>query len=404
MPPESHVQRRGFVAVALSLVACEAPREPVYDPEPFLGEAFPDRARPLEWPDGPAGVVTDSLADTLSFVDLTTGELFDQRPVGRNPVDVDGPHHVAIAREREELFIALSYPVVGAGGPHAGHGESAKPGWVQRISLRDARVLGQVRVDPNPGDLALSEDGSRLVVSHFDLAKAVAAGDDVSAARANLAVVDVGEIELSGSRPARRVPACAAPHGMALLGAGATHAFVACYGEDRLARVDLSGEVAPELFDLGPGVVFGAPSYGPYAVALSPDASLLVVSNLISKDLRFFLPAVNEFDLSRTLKIPGGGAPMFPAFTPDGRELVVPFQSPDAIVRFDVLTGEVLRARPFEVDECQRPHEVELVGEEIVVVCEGLPDASGRVLRLDPTFTLLSTTEVGRFPDAIALR
>lgn len=386
------------------LLGCDGGAEPILDPEPYVGDAFPERTPALEWPVGPAGVVTDSLSDTLSFVDLSTGALFDQRPVGRDPIDIDGPHHVAVAPEREELYVALSYPVVGAGGPHAGHGESARSGWVQRISLRDARVLGQVRVDPNPGDLAVSADGSRLVVSHFDLAKAVAAGDDVLAARANLAVLDVGKIELSGSRPARLVPACAAPHGMALVGAGATHAFVACYGEDRLAWVDLSGDVAPELFDLGPGVVFGAPSYGPYAVTLSPDGTLLVVSNLVSKDLRFFLTSSRTFDLGRTLKIPGGGAPMFPAFTADGSELVVPLQSPDAIARFDMLTGEQLAARSFAGDECTRPHEVELVGEEIVVVCEGLPDTRGRVVRLDAELTIVSSTEVGRFPDAISVR
>lgn len=397
---------RPTLALALLLSGCVA-AETTYEPEPYDGDAYPNRRAPIAWPDGPAGIVTDSLSDTISFVDVATGQRFDHRPVGRDPVDLDGPHHVAASIDRGEFFIALSYPAVAALGPHAGHGESSRFGWVQRLSLEDGRILGEVRVDANPGDIALSADGSRVVVSHFDLAKAVEAGTDVKIARASLAVLDADEVLATGSPSPRRISTCAAPHALALLGPSGDRAIVACYAEDRLAIVDLEHEGsdagAVELVDVGPGVVFGAPSYGPYALALSPDEALVVVSNTVSKDLRLFDVEARAFDLERTFTIPGGGAPMFAAFDAGGRELVVAVQAPDAVVRFDLETLEQLSARPFQGEECPFPHDVEIVDGDVLVVCEGDKTAPGKVVKLSAELTLLSSTPVGIFPDAVAV-
>jgi DNA-binding beta-propeller fold protein YncE len=273
---------------------------------------------------------------------------------------------------------------------------------VQRLSLGDLSVTGQVRVDTNPGDIVVSEDGRRVVVSHFDLTKATAAGADVTSARATLAVLDPDTLALTGSPAPRFVEVCAAPHGVALSRPDGALAFVACYGEDAVAVVDLSsGEVTR--VPVGPGTIFGTVSYGPYASVLSPDGARVVVTNLASRDLRMF--DVEARTMEATPPIVLRGAPYFPAWSEDGATLWVPVQAPDALVRIDLRTGDTLE-RPLGEDEgCELPHQVVPLGEgRLAVVCEGDHEAPGTVLFVDAT-TLETTvsTEVGVFPDSLTV-
>jgi YVTN family beta-propeller protein len=169
------VLRRRALASSLLvsvLPACaDAPIEHRYDP--YVGEAYPDRRTPVAIPPGGLGVVTDSYSDTLSLLDLGTGKTLGSVPVGRDPVGLDGPHHVTVDPSGGFVYIGLSYPAIATGGPHGSHGSSLQYGYVQKLALDDFRILGQVRVDSNPGDIASSEDGKRVVVSHFDLQRAI---------------------------------------------------------------------------------------------------------------------------------------------------------------------------------------------------------------------------------------
>ena len=78
------------------------------------------------------------------------------------------------------------------------------------------RAEKKVRVDANPGDIVLSEDGKRLVVSHFDLQRAIENPGDLAAARSTLAVIDPDTMALSGSPAPTRIPLCIAAHGVVL--------------------------------------------------------------------------------------------------------------------------------------------------------------------------------------------
>jgi YVTN family beta-propeller protein len=389
-----------LACVALACACAPATEERFVD-EPYEGEAYPDKLAPLVWPSGPAALVTDSLSDTVSVVDLATGARTDVRPVGRNPVDLDGPHHITIDASRGEAFIALSYPVTTAKGPHAEHGSAVVPGFVQRLSLRDLRPLGQVRVESNPGDIVLSADGSRLVVSHFDLERALENPTDLEAARASLAVIDASSVVPSGSPRPTFVPTCVAPHGIALAGETGSTAFVACYGEDRLAVVDLDASPAQvELVDVGPGVSgFGAPIYGPYVATLAPDGATLLVSNTASRDVRFFDVASRSFDFERTIATEG--APYFPAFDASGRYLAIPTQAPDGLVVVDLEGSEPARSRSFAAEECDRPHAVIAEAGGWALVCEGDRKEPGAVLRLDASLATIARGLVGLYPDAI---
>ncbi|MFO0550535.1 MAG: YncE family protein [Polyangiaceae bacterium] len=397
---------RAAALFALAGVACTP--DPIIEENylPYEGEAYPDRVEPIAYPDGEVALVTDSYSDTVSVIDLATGERIAVRPVGRNPVDLDGPHHITMSSNDPEFaYIGLSYPLVGATGPHAAHGSSQQIGYVQKLRTSDLSIVGQVRVDRNPGDILISADGSRLVTSHFDLLRATQNPDDIQAARSTVALVDPTTLAPTGSPIPRLITVCVAPHGLAMTAPSGDRLYVACYGEDKIARVDLSATDTPvELFDVGPGVSgFGSPIYGPYVATLSPDDRWVVVSDTVSKDLRFFDTETDTFDDSKTVVMLG--APYFPVFSPDGSKLAVVTQQPDSLVVVDLDGVEPNQVRTFTGDECELPHIVTLqAAGGYAVVCEGDKKTAGQVIQLDDSLDIVKTTPVGVYPDAILLR
>lgn len=387
-----------FVALALGLGCTPDPNVDV-EVDPYEGTAYPDRVAPIAYPTGPAALVTDSYSDSISVLDLTSGARIDHRVVGRNPVDLDGPHHIAVDEKAGFAYIGLSYPSSKAVGPHASHGSATAPGYIQKLSLVDMSVVGQVRVDSNPGDIALSADGKRVVTSHFDLLRATNNPTDLDKARATVAVADAASIELSGSPSPKLIKTCVAPHGMAMIDPSGSPLFVACYGEDKIAIVDLDTE-AVEYVDVGPNVSgFGSPIYGPYALTLLPDGHTLVASSTASKDVRFFDTDTKTMDLART--VPLLGAPYFPTVALDGTHLVVPTQQPDALVVIDLDGQDETTTRNFTGDECVLPHVIVTLEEGYALVCEGDKKTPGKVLLLDADLDVTSTADVGVYPDGI---
>lgn len=398
-----------LAVLGLALAGCDG-SEPVteYNYAPYEGDAYPERTEPVAVPAGGMGVVSDSLSDTLSLVDLASGQRIGSFPVGRNPVDVDGPHHVALDPAGGFVYVALSYPVVGASGPHATHGSSARPGYAQKLSLDDFRVLGQVRIDNNPGDIVLSKDRKRLVTSHFDLQlalkQAVEDPKDIEAARATLAVIDPATIAETASPAPQRIRVCVAPHAVLLSEPDAATAYVACYGEDVLAVVQLDDPAAEvKRVPVGPGASGfpGEPSYGPYSATRSPTGALIAIGNTVSKDVRFFDVATESMLAEKTFST--FGAPFFAGWSPDGTKLYIPTQQPDSLVVVDVAAGTEIATRDFGPGECERPHVVEMRdASTLLLVCEGDHVGTGKVLRLDTTtLETLSSADVGVYPDAI---
>jgi YVTN family beta-propeller protein len=325
-------------------------------------------------------------------------------PVGRDPVSLDGPHHVAVSPSGDAVFIALSYPVVGLTGPHASHGSSQRSGYAQKLAGDDLAPLGQVRVDTNPGEIVLSEDGTRLVTSHFDLQRALQNLGDIEAARATIAVIDPAQMLLQGSPSAVRIPTCVAPHGMVLSRPDGATAYVACYGEDAIAVVDLAGSAVTSRVPVGANAQgFGDPVYGPYSLVESPDGGLLAIGNTVSKDVRFFDVATGKMQEGAVLST--FGAPYFPAWFPDGSKILVPTQGPDAAVVFDVATQMEVVHRDFAGDDCLLPHvAVAMKDGTFALVCEGDHEAPGKVIWLDPdTLETVRSATVGVYPDAIAV-
>jgi len=397
------------VCAALATPACTRSDSGPRTYKPYTGPpVYPERRAPLPPVEGDLGLVSNAGSDTVTAIDIARGEVLATLPVGRDPVDLDGPHHIALDRVRGFAYVALSYPATAAAsGPHASHGGSARLGVVQKLRLSDLRVVGEARVDPNPGDIVLSDDGRRLVVTHFDLTRATAKGLEPAARRATLAVLDPETLSLTGSPEPVKVPVCAAPHGLALSRPGGDLAFVACYGDDAIAVLDLRDPAAaPVRVPLGPAAQSApsAPVYGPYSAALSPSGRELLVADLDSKDLRVVDVATRA---PTGLVFPTQGAPYFPAWSEDGAELFVPTQAPDGVRVLDARTGAVKRQRAFDPSECMSPHEAVLGADAtaVWVVCEGDRKKPSVVLSLDrATLATRRSVGVGVYPDRLIVR
>ncbi len=401
-----------FALCAAALAGCG---EEVTRYAPLDASAWDAPAASWEVPDGGAagyGFVSNSLMNSVSVLDLASRRTIATLPVGVVPLTENGPHHLAIDRAANAIFMPLSMPPAAIpSGPHAAHGSSTRPGVLIKRALDDFRLLGRVDVDANPGDMLLSPDRRRIFVSHFDLVRAQNNINNREAQRSNLLVVDARTMERTLS-----IPVCVAAHGMVVSPDGNT-VYMACYGDDALGVVSLA--TTPPTVRLVPingqlSTTPTSPTYGPYAVTPSPDGSTVWVSCsppdpsagnrglLIAFDTR-----TGAFDTARVTRSLIG-TPLFGAYSPDGATMVIPLQGRDALAR--VTTSAPLRVMeqvPVSSAECVLPHQVSLGPDgRYYLVCEGVHDRirqeRGSVLALSPDdLSVVARYEVGVFPDAI---
>src|SRR4051794_23093012 len=72
---------------------------------PYAGPpAFATPRTPITMPPGDVAIVTNSGSDSISIVDLDGRSIVTTFPVGRDPLAVDGPHHIAVDPERRFAY------------------------------------------------------------------------------------------------------------------------------------------------------------------------------------------------------------------------------------------------------------------------------------------------------------
>ena len=365
--------------------------------------------RQLLPPGGHWFVTSDAYDDTLTFLDADTLALVARIPVGLSPAELEGLHHVVLSPDGQFLYTGVAENVPNSGtGPHGSHGDGSEPGYVLKIRLADARLVGSVRVDRNPGDLVLSPDGTTLWVSHFDVKRildVVQAGGPEEDKNSAIATIDTETMTLR-----ELVDVCPAEHGMTL-SPDAETIYMACYGSDRLAVVDVSAPgLSHTLVPLGasPQVLPATLAYGPYAVTVDPDEETVWVSCWESEDIRAFDTVSGTIDPAREIDTPGS-LPGFggrtsqqvvfarqssdPGF-PDDRVVVVQSGGAPAFVEHVVDPGECTAAHQAIPDPTRAG--------KALVVCEGNHATPGTLVRIDlVTGAVEETAEVGIFPDAV---
>lgn len=351
-----------------------------------------------------AAYITNNGSDTISVLDRD-GDAVTHVPVDLEPDEHEAPHHLAVDGATRTMFVALAFPPEPAKkkrDPHGAHGGASDPGRVARLGLDNLSVTKEVDVDENPGDVVLTHDHARVLVTHFDMKRAmdVAAkgGASPSTMFARLVVLDAKTMKSLGERAV-----CTAPHGVVTTKDDRT-AFVACYGSDEIAIVDLAADGFPtSRIPLGASQgVPGVPRYGPYSTTLSPDESIVVVADLEGQDVRVFDRAKKQFVAERT--VPLAAKAFMPAFI-DAKTILVPTQAPDGLVRVDVEQGKVTGRGVLTKAACALPHVVKVDrGGRIFLVCEGDHTAPGSVVELDrESLAVKKRWQVGVYPDGIAL-
>jgi DNA-binding beta-propeller fold protein YncE len=366
------------------------------------GQPYASTRAPLVLPPGEVGFLSNAYSDTIDVFRMAPLERLASYPVGRVPIDIDGASHLALDKAGGAIYLALPYPQVGAStGPHAEHSSSVRAGYIQKLSVAEFRDLGSVRVDENPADMALSDDGRRLVATHFDLTRATSKGLPPEERKGALVTIDTARHFTNTDIAAPRLRVCRAPHGVVLSPGNGQFAFVACYSDDTIAKVNLdTKEIALQALGPAPNES-DTPNIGPYALALSNTASRLAVASTESKDVRI----IDAGSLASVgAPIPVGAAAYFPAWSKDETRIFVPTQSPDAVLVLDVAKGQIAAQRSFTQAECERPHSVRVSndGNRVFVVCEGDRKKNGALLVLDArTLETAARQVTGVYPDRI---
>jgi DNA-binding beta-propeller fold protein YncE len=156
--------------------------------------------------------VLSEAADTISLVRFGPSGARVERevPTGDMPTDIDGPHGIAVSRDKQFYYVSL------------GHGRPFGSVW--KYSAKDDRVLGKTTLGFFPATMDLSADGSLLYVVNFNLH-----GDMVPSSVSVVATDPMLEVA--------RIQTCVMPHGSRLNPQGTKH-YSACMMDDMLVEID----------------------------------------------------------------------------------------------------------------------------------------------------------------------
>lgn len=360
--------------------------------EPF-DEAFPSRRRQIDSTGVTLGYVANELSDSISVLDLDRNTEIARMPVGVDPVELDGPRNILLARERGVAYVMLGYPLRTS--PTHDEGSSEEhPGFVQVLALADLAPVAVLDLQAHPSALALSEDAGELAVLYRDSTEAGVQGT-LERNDADVLFVDLDSLGAAPSPMMRQTPICIVP--VAALYGKSGRLYVACSGEDTVVVMD------PDL-----GTVVESLSVGetraeqPGALALDSSGSRLVVSNRVTRESVVFRVGEPSIVVNRTI-LPG--VPGRAAWLGED-EYVVPVRDPAGVVVVGASDGVIRRQSSFDESDCSVPTSATALPDgRAFLVCTGDGYEDGHIAELDPTTLALERSiAVGRQPDGLEVR
>jgi len=156
--------------------------------------------------------VLSEAADKISLVRFgPDGARVEQQiEIGDMPVDLDGPHGIAVSADRQFYYVSIAH-----GRPY---------GSVWKYSTKDNSFIGKTSLGHFPATLDVTPDGNFLFVVNFNLH-----GDMVPSTVSVVSTQTMTEVA--------RIKTCTMPHGSRLNAAG-TKQYSACMMDDMLVEID----------------------------------------------------------------------------------------------------------------------------------------------------------------------
>lgn len=250
--------------------------------------------------------VVSEAADTISLIRYgpSGARLEREVPTGEMPTDIDGPHGIAVARDKQFYYVSL------------GHGRPFGSVW--KFATKDDRVLGKTTLGFFPATMDLSADGSLLYVVNFNLH-----GDLVPSSVSVVATDPMLEVA--------RIPTCVMPHGSRLNPQGTKH-YSVCMMDDMLVEIDTRTLKVSRHFLLTKGHELGM--IGPPAAAKASATGAMKHMDMGGHGME--APKPGDVTCSPTWAQP----------STTGSSIFVACNKSDEIVEVDALKWKVVRRLP----------------------------------------------------------
>lgn len=250
--------------------------------------------------------VVSEAADTISLIRYgpSGARLEREVPTGEMPTDIDGPHGIAVARDKQFYYVSL------------GHGRPFGSVW--KFATKDDRVLGKTTLGFFPATMDLSADGSLLYVVNFNLH-----GDLVPSSVSVVATDPMLEVA--------RIPTCVMPHGSRLNPQGTKH-YSVCMMDDMLVEIDTRTLKVSRHFLLTQGHELGM--IGPPAAAKARASGAMKHMDMGGHGME--APKPGDVTCSPTWAQP----------STTGSSIFVACNKSDEIVEVDALKWKVVRRLP----------------------------------------------------------
>ncbi len=279
-------------------------------------------------------VVCES-ADKLVLIRFGPGgaRIESQTRVGLMPMDINGPHGVAVSPDKEFVYVAQ------------GHGRPEGSLWKFRAGSNTAVKYTSLGMFPATTDI--SPDGSFVYVANANFH-----GDMVPSSISVVATDQMIEV--------KRIPTCTMPHGSRLNHAGTKH-YSACMMDDMMVEIDTSKFAVSRYFMLGQGKemgMTGSPAAHPmpdqkmagHKTTCTPtwaqpsnDGSTIYVACNQSNDI----VAINTDTWTMARRFPAGTGVYNLAMTKDGR-LIATNKRGQSVSVFDPVSGHELARIPTQ--------------------------------------------------------
>ena len=274
------------------------------------------------------GVVSES-GDRVTWLRFSDGVLSVLRviPVGVMPIEIDGPHNLAVAPDQSAYYITIA------------HGTPFGSLW--KFDAASDSVLGRAPLEMFPTTIGLTPGGELALVANSDFY-----GDHPR-------VNPVSVVYTPTMTPVTDIAACDMPHGVKVNHAG-TFAYVSCMHSDELLEVDLASLTitrrgatgSAPMAGMGHGDMPAAPhaddSCQPTFVSVSPDDRTLYAACNHSGTLQ----AWDAATFSRKGQVAVGAGAYNVEPSPDGALVIVTNKKAQSISLVDAATFTELARIP----------------------------------------------------------